>query len=115
MSHKVTISMTVTIAIFASGFVLAYFGIFRDAVRTIDGCSIPTRHYYLAPLIFANRFSYGDYRDPQFDPSIPLMICSCHNNDKAGYEKLIAQTTTDQVFAIVCSAPPPAPYYQRLN
>ena len=91
----------------------AYFGVFGESVRTIDNCSTPARHYYFAPRIFTNRFSYGDYRDPEYDPSVPLMICLCHNNDKAGYEKLIGETTTYQIFQDVCNSPAPAPYYLR--
>lgn len=103
----------IVVAVVVIGFTIAYFGLFRDSVRTIDNCSTPTRDYYVAPRIFTDRFSYGDYRDPEYDPSIPLLACLCRNNDKAGYEKLINETTTDQIFNQVCQWPTPSPYLQR--
>jgi len=105
--------LLIIIAILASGFAIAYFGVFRDSVRTIDNCSAPLRHYYIAPVIFPDRFFPGDYRNPNYnpdDPSNPLLVwCLCQNKDKAGYEKLTHQTTTDETFGQACKIPPPYP------
>src|SRR5579864_3272206 len=103
----------IAVATIAIGFAIAYFGLFRGSVRTIDSCSTPTRDYYLAPQILTDRFAYGDFRDPEYDPSIPLSVCLCHNNDKAGYEKPINETTTDQIFNQICQGSAPSPYFQR--
>ena len=96
-----------------TGLAVAYFGIFKDSIRTVDNCSTTVRTYLVAPLVFSERFAYGDYRDPTYDASVPLMVCLCNNNDKTGYEKLINETTSDQIFSQVCKWPAPAPYYEQ--
>lgn len=63
------------------------------------------------PVLLPKRFSYGDYRDPEYDPSIPLVDCLCQNSDEAGYERLINATTTIQAFNEACKSPPSAPYH----
>lgn len=108
---RVGIILTGGLVILAIGLTIAYYGIFGDSAWRIDDCSVQTRHYYLAPVIFRDRFAYGDYRDPQYDPSIPLVDCLCQKNDEVGYEDLVNESTTEAAFSEVCQSPPSAPYY----